>query len=109
MSNKYIILELLKVDKLTIKEIADKTKFNENAVRTYVHRLLKDNLINQIGKKNRYCLYEAIENDPIEFLKQLYDFMGNYMVIRKDKKEEAKQKRDLIVKIKEMITKCQTY
>ena len=63
MSNKYKILELLKGNELTVKEIADKTEFNENEVRVYVNRLMKDNLINKIGKKNRYVLYTVIEKE----------------------------------------------
>lgn len=72
MSNKYKILELLKGNGFTVKEIADKTEFNENEVRVYVHRLLKKNLIKEIGKKNRYCIYTVIEkesNDSIRINK----------------------------------------
>ncbi len=91
MSNKYKILELLKGNKLTVKEIADKSEFNENTVRTYIHRLLKEKSIREIGKKNRYCLYEVIEeNDPIELLKQLYNIMTNKMT----KKAKAKLTAD---------------
>ena len=77
MSNKYKILELLKGNELTVKEIADKTEFNENEVRVYVNRLMKDNLINKIGKKNRYVLYTAIEkelynNKEFEILRKGY-------------------------------------
>ncbi|KKM85094.1 hypothetical protein LCGC14_1292510 [marine sediment metagenome] len=63
MSNKYKILELLKGNELTVKEIADKTEFNENEVRVYTNRLMKDNLIKKIGKKNRYVLYTAIDKE----------------------------------------------
>ena len=63
MSNKYKILELLKQNELTIKEISDKSEFNENEVRVYVHRLKEDGLIREIGKKNRYIIYAAIEKE----------------------------------------------
>ena len=63
MSNKYKILEMLKENELTVKEIADKMEFNENETRVYIHRLLKDNLIKEIGKKNRYIIYTIIEKD----------------------------------------------
>lgn len=66
MSNKYKILELLKGNKLTVREIAEKIEFNENEARVYIHRLLKDDLIKEIGKKDRYCIYEAIEVKPID-------------------------------------------
>lgn len=105
MSNKYIILELLKVDKLTVKEIVDKTEFKENDVRTYIHRLLKDNLIKQIGKKDRYCLYEAVENDPIEFLKFMNDFFkDNVDYLSKNPKiKEYVLKHDEFDKIEAMV------
>ena len=61
MSNKYKILELLKQNELTIKEISDKSEFNENEIRVYIHRLKDDGLIREIGKKNRYIIYTAIE------------------------------------------------
>ena len=90
MSNKYIILELLKVDKLTIKEIANKTEFKENAVRTYVFRLLKDKLIKQIGKKERYCLYEAIDNkNQFDILREMFE--KGVIKVYKDKLTEEYQ------------------
>ena len=83
MSNKYKILELLKEQELTVKEIADKTEFNENETRVYIHRLLKDNLIKEIGKKNRYVIYTAIEkesNNNLQILlNNLYSLMNNKM------------------------------
>jgi len=66
MSNKYKILELLKQNELTIKEISDKSEFNENEIRVYIHRLKDDGLIREIGKKNRYIIYAAIEKENIE-------------------------------------------
>lgn len=65
MSNKYKILELLKKNELTVKEIMEKTDFNENEVRTYVHRLLKDKLVKIVGKKERWVIYGAIK-EPIQ-------------------------------------------
>lgn len=67
MSNKYKILELLKQNELTIKEISDKSEFNENEVRVYIHRLKEDGLIREIGKKNRYIIYVAIEKEETNF------------------------------------------
>lgn len=83
MSNKYKILEMLTQNELTVKELADKTQFNENEVRVYVNRLMKDNLIKKIGKKNRYVLYTAIEKESngesIKLLKRLYVLMNDKM------------------------------
>lgn len=63
-------MELLKKQDLTIKEIADKTEFSENEVRTYIHRLLEKNLIKDIGKKGRWIIYTAteIEKSQIDYL-----------------------------------------
>lgn len=83
MSNKYKILKLVKEQELTVREIADKTEFNENEVRVYIHRLLKDNLIKEIGKKNRYCIYTAIEkksSENIDKFKRLYEIMNLYLI-----------------------------
>ena len=102
MSNKYIILELLKADKLTIKEITDKTKFNENAVRTYIHRLLKDKLIKQIGKKDRYCLYEAVDNkiqlDTQILIKMIPEFVKNEIEVDLEN-NELERVKELYAKI----------
>jgi len=107
MSNKHEILELLRANELTVKEIADKTEFNENEVRVYIHRLLEDNLIKEIGKKKRWIIYSAIEktnnHEPIKLLKELYEFMGDYMSFREDKINEIKQKRDLLQRVREMV------
>ena len=81
MSNKYKILEILKNNELTIKEIAKKTEFNENESRTYVHRLVKDGLVKKIGKKERYVIYTALKEeqhifeklDDLKFLKGLFE------------------------------------
>lgn len=101
MSNKYKILELLNEQELTIKEIANQTDFKENEIRVYINRLMKDNLIKEIGKKNRWIIYAAIKNDSLFFLKQLYVFMSN------EEKCELKNITDvdikLLTKIKEMI------
>jgi len=105
MSNKYKILEILKQKESTVKEIADKTKFNENEVRVYIHRLLKDNLIKEIGKKNRYCIYSAIEKnsngDSFNLLKDLYDLMNDKMNFEKtpDTNDiELIQKIEMVIK-----------
>lgn len=87
MSNKYEILEILKQNELTVEEIANKTKFNENEIRVYINRLMKDNLVKKIGKKNRYILYTAIEKESngesIKLLKRLYTLMNEKMNFEK--------------------------
>jgi len=105
MSNKYKILEMLKQNELTVKEIANKTEFNENEVRVYIHRLLKDNLIKEIGKKNKYFIYIAIEkesNDAFKIsLRKLYNFMSNE--VKCELKEINESDISFLTKIKELI------
>lgn len=109
MSNKYKILEILKVNDYTVKEIAENSDFNENEVRTYIHRLLKDGLIKRIGKKERYTIYKAIKKESDtnseykRYLKQLYHIMSDYMNPKEDKINEFLEKMPIIEEIKELI------
>ena len=80
MSNKHEILELLRTNELTVKEIAERTQFNENEVRVYIHRLLEDNLVKDIGRKNRWILYTAAKKDIIETSELVHylDFLNEF-------------------------------
>jgi len=102
MSNKYKILELLKNEEYTVKEIAENSEFNENEVRTYIHRLKEKNLIKEIGKKNRYIIYAAKEKESnTMILKQLYNLMVNKMQFIKvpnDNDIELIKKIDMVIK-----------
>ncbi len=103
MSKKYKVLELLKEKELTVKEITDKTEFNENEVRVYIHRLLKDNLIKEIGKKNRYCIYSAIEKeltslDTQILIKMIPEFIKNQIELDLSE-NEIERVRKLYAKI----------
>ena len=63
MSNKEKILEMLKDNELTVKEIAKELDLKEKAVHVYICRLRKDKLIEKVGKKNRYNIYTAIQKE----------------------------------------------
>jgi len=63
VSNKEKILEMLKYNELTVKEIAQDLNLKENAVNVYISRLKNGRLIERIGKKNRYNIYTAIQKD----------------------------------------------
>lgn len=70
LSNKEKILEMLKDNELTVKEIAERLNLKENAINVYICRLKDDNLIEKIGKKNRYNIYTAIKQvDKLQTLK----------------------------------------
>jgi len=105
MSNKYKILELLKEQELTIKEITDKTKFNENEVRTYIHRLLEDNLIKDIGKKNRWIIYTAIEKTPNNIDTYILKKILPKFIELEVKLENTTEREDK--RIMELIKECQ--
>ena len=105
MSNRLKILELLKQNELTVKEIAGKTEFNENEVRVYIHRLLKDNLIEEIGKKERYCIYSVIEkksSENMDKFKRLYEIMNLYLIGKLTPKEIAKIPESILKEIEQI-------
>ena len=70
MSNKEKILEMLKDNELTVKEIAIRMNLKENAINVYICRLRDGNLIKKVGNKNRYNIYTAIQKeDTLQILK----------------------------------------
>lgn len=83
MSNKEKILEMLKGNELTVREIAQDLNLKENAVNVYISRLRKKELIEKIGKKNRYIIYKAIEKESNgnlkALIKNLYSLMNTKM------------------------------
>ena len=95
------IMELLKDRELTSVEIAPEINNSIRNCSSYLNTLYEDGRI--IRTTNKRPFKYKIAETPKALLKQLYEFMGNYMKIREDKKEEVKQNRDLIVKIKELI------
>lgn len=95
------IIDLLRDRELTSLEIASEINIPKNNCSAYLNTLYNDGRIERISNKRPFK-YRVAET-PKALLKQLYDFMSNYMTIREDKKEEVKQNRDLIVKIKAKI------
>lgn len=63
MSNKEKILEMLKGNEFTVKKIAEDLDLKEKAVHVYICRLRKDNLIEKVGKINRYNVYTSIKTE----------------------------------------------
>lgn len=80
MLNKDKILAKLKGNELTVKELVEKTDFNENEVRTYIHRLIDNKLVEKIGKKNRWVIYTAISKEQIPIDSVLVDKLVLLMV-----------------------------
>jgi len=92
------IMGLLRDRELTSIEIASEIGIPKSNCSAYLNTLYNDGRIERTTDKRPFK-YRVAET-PKALLKQLYDFMSNYMKIREDKKEEVKQNRDLIVKIK---------
>lgn len=92
MSKKEKILELLKEENLTSKEIAIKLQFKETETRVYLLRLIKEKKIKSIGKKGRFKIYSIIKKanseelaliQELKFdLAHLYNLIKYKMIIR---------------------------
>lgn len=92
MTKKERILELLKKENLTSKEIAIKLQFKETETRVYLLRLIKGKKIKSVGKKGRFKVYSIIkkvkseEKALIQELKfdlaHLYNLMKYKMILR---------------------------
>lgn len=61
MGKKEQILTLLSQKDLTTKETASELDMSENEARVYINRLKKEERVKEIGKKERYKLYRAID------------------------------------------------
>jgi len=83
MLNKDKILEKLKGNELTVKELADNSDFNENEIRTYIHRLIDNKLVEKIGKKNRWVIYKAISKESINDLDKFRNGFNQYHILFK--------------------------
>ena len=66
MSKKNEILNLLTQNELTVKELSNSLGYGENEIRVYINRLVKENKIKSIGKKELFKIYKAISNEIIE-------------------------------------------
>ena len=80
MSNKEKILEMLKDNELTVKEIGDKMNLKENAINVYICRLRDKNLIKKVGNKNRYNIYTSIKTEQKQVDNKLVDNLVLLMV-----------------------------
>ncbi|MHA1318441.1 MAG: winged helix-turn-helix domain-containing protein [Promethearchaeota archaeon] len=81
MGNKDKILSFLTNNRLTTKELADKTGLKQNEVSVYIQRLMEDGKIKKLDTKDgRYCLYTALSTtDEKSLLKELYLIMTKRM------------------------------
>lgn len=95
------IMASLRDRELTSLEIASKINIPKDNCSSYLNTLYNDGRIERTTDKRPFKY--RIAETPKALLKQLYEFMSDYMEVRKDKKEEVKQNRDLIVRIKELI------
>ena len=82
MSKKEQILELLRQEPLTSKEISTKLGFEGQETRTYLLRLKKANKIYSLEKRGRYNVYSIVEKigskDKIIIQDLKYDLANLY-------------------------------
>lgn len=79
MSKRNELLELLKVETLTTNEIVEKLGIPIEHVWTYISQFSRKGKVVKVGKKGRFNLYKAVEDNPIKLLKQLYNIMDKKM------------------------------
>lgn len=79
ISKRNGILEILKVETLTTKEIVEKLKIPIEHVWTYLSQFMKDGKVVKVGKQGKYNLYKAIEDNPVKLLRQLHIIMNKRM------------------------------
>lgn len=75
-SKRNKLLLLLKTKSMTSKELTDKLEIPIEFVWVYISQFKKDGKIIKVGKKGKFNLYSVVESNPIELLKQLYEFMS---------------------------------
>jgi len=91
MGKKDIIYDLLKKSDLTTAELADKTGLDENQCRTYVNRLKQENLVKNIGKKERYKIYRAVNGEKANMSHRiLHDKVDKLGKLNAELKESVK-------------------
>jgi len=82
MSKKEQILELLRQEPLTSKEVSTKLGFEEQETRTYLLRLKKANKICSLEKRGRFHIYSIVEKigskDKIIIQDLKYDLANLY-------------------------------
>lgn len=99
-SKRQELLTLLKNNPLTAKELVEQLEIPIEHVRTYISQFSEQGKITKSGKKDRYNLYEVVEVNPIELLKQLHEIMENRMDFTEKPTESEQQ---IILKIEELI------
>ena len=79
MNKRKEVLELLKKEELSAKEISEKTGYSIEIIRVYLNQFVKEKKAIIIGStKGWHKKYRSIE-DPVEFLKWLYNHMFENM------------------------------
>ena len=111
MTMKEKIIEILRGNKYTVKEITQKVNkkyninTNENKVRVYINRLKQKNLIGKCGIDNRYKIYKLVSDsnsniDTQILRKFLPIFIDLEVKLENTTEKEAKR-------ILELIKECQ--
>ena len=100
------LLELLKTEPMTSKELADKLNIPINQIFTYLAQYSKDGKVVKCGKKGKFNLYSAVESNPIELLKFLNDFFKenlDYLMKNKNIDKFIEKNEAIFNKIEELV------
>jgi predicted regulator of Ras-like GTPase activity (Roadblock/LC7/MglB family) len=96
LSNKDRILDLLKTNSLTSKEIANKLDLGQQDTRTYLLRLKKEDKIKTLGKRGRQYIYTyKVSSDtekPQIDTNMLVEVLKDYLESEPSFKKEVKKK-----------------
>jgi len=87
LGKKEQIYELLKDNRLTIKEIVGKMDFSGkypiNQTRMYIYRLIDENKVKELPKDGREILYIAIKKESMNEIDKFRDGFNQYHILFK--------------------------
>ncbi len=78
-SKRNDLVELLKVEALTTKEIAEKLRIPLDHIWTYISQFSRSGKVIKVGKKGRFNMYKAVDYNPTKLLSQLHEIMEKRM------------------------------
>ena len=94
MGNKEKIVELLKTNELTTKEIAQKIGIKENDTRSYLNRLVLRKQVQITKKIGNVKFYKSIVDNTSENYQKILDLINNGILVIT--KEQIKNKGEIV-------------
>lgn len=80
MSKRSKILDLLKENELTTKEIQNKTNYDIKIIWTYISQFTNEGKIKKVGNKKRFPIYTAIKKENMGVDNDLVDKLVLLMI-----------------------------